>query len=29
LERLQAKLRDNAFWSEWEREIQQWRPQCE
>jgi hypothetical protein len=29
LERLQSKLRDEAFWNEWEREIKQWSPQCE
>jgi hypothetical protein len=29
LERLQGKLKDNAFWSEWEREIKQCSPQCE
>jgi hypothetical protein len=29
LEKLQDKLRDNAFWSEWEQEIKKWSPQCE
>ncbi len=29
LERLHEKLGDEIFWNEWEREIKQWRPQCE
>jgi hypothetical protein len=29
LERLQAKLRDEVFWNEWDREIGEWSPQCE
>jgi len=29
LEKLQATFRDEAFWNEWESEIQQWGPKCE
>jgi len=29
LEKLEAKFRDEAFWNEWEQEIQQWGPRCE
>jgi len=29
LEKLQAKFREEAFWNEWEQEIQQWGPRCE
>jgi len=29
LEKLQEKLRYEAFWNEWEQEIKQWRPICD
>jgi len=29
LEKLQAKFKDEAFWNEWEQEIQLWGPKCE
>ncbi|MDR0518083.1 MAG: hypothetical protein LBH25_13680 [Fibromonadaceae bacterium] len=28
-EKLQEKLKDEAFWGKWEQEIKQWSPQCE